>query len=286
MVNRLLPPEILGRVFRMLSHNDLKSAVLVCRWWREVGQSPLLWTWARLKVDCASVQRLPELRRPIPRMEVVCANALREPDKNVIEEVLMAAARHPWLKELVICADLSSVDPELLAWSLIQLKRVKLFFTHLGFVQVLTLLTALCTEDASLESLFLGKGSTHVLAEMDAGVLARAVANLVEVRIANSQLVPEQVEAIFATLGRPESRLRKLRLGCNDLASVDPRLMASVVNKMEEVELEGARMTSQQGDNSVDKLLSQNLGYTWSLFWLHLLTIVHMEKRHRSESDD
>ena len=251
MVNRLLPAEILGKVFDLLSHSDLKSAVLVCRWWREVGESPLLWTWACLKVDCSSAAKpcLPELRRPVARMEVRCTNApnvLRKPDKAVIEEVLLAAARHPWLREVVICADLSSVDPELLAWAVIQLERVEMLFTRLGFVQILTLLTAITTEDTHLKSLFLGKGSTHVLAEMDSGVLAAAIANLVEVRIANSQLIPEQVEAIFAALEKPGSRLRKLRFGCNDLASVDPRLLASVVNKMEEVELEGAHVTSQQ----------------------------------------
>ena len=184
--------------------------------------------------------------------------APRKPRKAVIEDALLAAARHPWLKEVVINADLSSVDPELLAWAVIQMERVKLFFTRLGFVQILTLLTAI-TEKVSLKSLFLGKGSTHMLAEMDAGVLARAIANLFEVRIANSQLMREQVEAIFAALGNPTSRLRKLRLGCNNLASVDPQRMAHVINKMEVVELEGAHLTSKQlnaictkGPNSID----------------------------------
>ena len=37
-INRLLPAEILGRVLGLLSHGDLRSAVLVCRWWREVGE--------------------------------------------------------------------------------------------------------------------------------------------------------------------------------------------------------------------------------------------------------
>ena len=37
VINRLLPAEMLGRVFRLLPHADLKNAVLVCRWWSEVG---------------------------------------------------------------------------------------------------------------------------------------------------------------------------------------------------------------------------------------------------------
>ena len=78
-INHLLPAEILGRVLGLLSHGDLRSAVLVCRWWREVGEQPLLWRWARIKVDCAAShpRQMPEFRRPITRMEVTCTNALR-----------------------------------------------------------------------------------------------------------------------------------------------------------------------------------------------------------------
>ena len=78
-INHLLPAEILGRVLGLLSHGDLRSALLVCRWWREVGEQPLLWRWARIKVDCAAShpRQMPEFRRPITRMEVTCTNALR-----------------------------------------------------------------------------------------------------------------------------------------------------------------------------------------------------------------
>ena len=44
-INRLLPAEMLERVFHLLPPLDLKSVVLVCRWWREVGDAPVLWAW-------------------------------------------------------------------------------------------------------------------------------------------------------------------------------------------------------------------------------------------------
>merc|ERR1719319_1379150 len=35
-----LPEEMLERVFHLLPPRDLKAVVLVCRWWREVGEAP------------------------------------------------------------------------------------------------------------------------------------------------------------------------------------------------------------------------------------------------------
>ena len=48
----LLPAEILEKVFCLLPPRDIKSVVLVCRFWREIGEVPRLWTWACFKVDC------------------------------------------------------------------------------------------------------------------------------------------------------------------------------------------------------------------------------------------
>ena len=39
-----LPPEILTIIFRFLSFADLKNALRVCKWWREVAEQPALWT--------------------------------------------------------------------------------------------------------------------------------------------------------------------------------------------------------------------------------------------------
>ena len=45
IINEVLPPEMLERVFHMLPHRDLERAVLVCRRWRDVGEAPSLWAW-------------------------------------------------------------------------------------------------------------------------------------------------------------------------------------------------------------------------------------------------
>jgi len=44
-----LPPELLNNIFRFLPYTDLKNVVLVCRFWREVGERASL--WSNFKLD-------------------------------------------------------------------------------------------------------------------------------------------------------------------------------------------------------------------------------------------
>ena len=63
-----LPIEIFLSIFKQLSPQDLKSAVLVSKSWQEVGEDPALWTWAVVRVDSRhdfekfNIQRLQLLR--------------------------------------------------------------------------------------------------------------------------------------------------------------------------------------------------------------------------------
>ena len=45
-----LPEEMLMRIFRLLTPQDLKMFVLVCKLWREMGEHPSLWTWCMVTV--------------------------------------------------------------------------------------------------------------------------------------------------------------------------------------------------------------------------------------------
>ena len=117
-----LPAEMLERVFHLLPPKDRKVVVLVCRWWREVGEAPALWVWVCLRVWRENIGYMPEVldsRRlqAVRRVEVT----------EVSEELLQAVVRHPGLREMVVqYTSLSSVDPELLAQAVTQLEEVAL----------------------------------------------------------------------------------------------------------------------------------------------------------------
>jgi len=52
-INSTLPPELLSAIFRFLPFTDLKSALLVCRWWRKMGEDPCLWAKFKLQIPLA-----------------------------------------------------------------------------------------------------------------------------------------------------------------------------------------------------------------------------------------
>merc|ERR1711936_476520 len=43
-INNLLPTEIIEKIFHLLPPKVLMIAMLVCRRWLEVGETPVLWT--------------------------------------------------------------------------------------------------------------------------------------------------------------------------------------------------------------------------------------------------
>ena len=57
LTNAKFPLEILELIFVNLSPADLKSAVAVCRRWREAGESPQLWAWVAIRLDLYLVSK-------------------------------------------------------------------------------------------------------------------------------------------------------------------------------------------------------------------------------------
>ena len=51
-----LPREILLLIFRYLNAKELKTAILVCRTWRDVGEDPVIWKHYKLVVSNVEVE--------------------------------------------------------------------------------------------------------------------------------------------------------------------------------------------------------------------------------------
>jgi len=247
LINRLLPVEMLERVFHLLPPRDLEAVVLVCRWWREVGEAPALWVWVCLWVgrnigymaEVLNSRRLQAVRR----MEV----------REVSKELLQAVVRHPGLKVMGIRAIHSSVDPELLAQAVTQLEGVDVVGTTLTPQQVTAICTAM-TGNSQLKTLDL---SGNNLSSVDADILAQAVAQLEEVGLRNTYLSLQKLETIFAAIDT-SSQIKVLRIGVNNLFDMDPEMLARVLNKLETVDVWLTQLTEQQ----MTRILTRSLHST------------------------
>ena len=239
-INLILPEEILYQVFSMLSPKDLKSAVLVCKWWAEVGQSPGLWSWVKLVVENSNVDKF--------LTEILLSRRLMSMKKLelrvVSEELCEALARHPGVKDLDIAgADLTSVTNATLVEIISKLETAKLCSSLLTKDQVLELFRAI-ERGLHLKRLVLWDVD---LSSLDPHLFGRSVTQLEEVDLRSTELTPEQGEAIFASLEK-EFKLRKLWVGSNNLSCVDAELMARGVNRLELVDITGTWMKSNQVD--------------------------------------
>jgi len=105
-----------------------------------------------------------------------------------------------------------------------------------------------------LSQLMLFRGTS--LSSVDPELLAQAVSQLEELDLIDPQLTPQQLEAIFAALDA-SNKLKALRI-CDtnkNFSTVDPEVMARVLNKLEYVGLSHTGLTEQQ----MARILSQSL---------------------------
>ena len=239
-INTQLPAEMLEKIFLFFPPGDLKTAVLVCRWWQEVGEGPRFWLWVRLSSLKWS---------PSTIIEVLKSRRLEGMSQLVVwqvsEELLNAISNHPGLKELLVVADLSSVDPELLVKVVVKMEDIGFRSTYLFTEQVERMFKAL-SQGSSLKILDIGEGcKKNVLASVEPELFTGIINHLEELNLDHAKIIDLQAQAIFDAI-RGSNKLKILRLRFNNLSAVEPEVLAKALNKLEEVDVCGSQLTDEQ----------------------------------------
>ena len=245
-INRLLPVEILQRVFKLLPKKDLKTVVQVCRRWREIGDTPILWEWLLFPiVNQDNLDITSELLLNSTRLSGLQALAVRA----VSEKLLLAVSLHKSLWRLDIAStNLTSVDPTVLARAICQMKIVDLGRSLFSSAQA----------DAIFRSLAKGSNVKMIsffntnLSTVNPQLLVQGITQIHQITLWSSRLNTKQSEAIFGALETP-GKLKILDLSYNNLSTIKPTLLAASVNSLMSVDL---GRTSLSGDQ-VNAILSQ-----------------------------
>ena len=90
-----LPKELLLRIFQLLSHEDLKIVVLVCKEWKEIGEIPRLWSSLPVTVNTRNMSVMPEILSS-GRMQGLKKLWIKT---TLSKKVSQAILRHPGLRE-------------------------------------------------------------------------------------------------------------------------------------------------------------------------------------------
>jgi len=244
-----LPPEILLKIFHLLSPRHLKRVVLVCRWWRKVGEDPALWGWVSLIVTRDNLSSMPEML-DTRRLETAPCLLVWH-GVTVSDQLLQAVGRHSGLKTLnLVNTNLSSVEAGLLASTVARMETVSVSGQYqcpecpcqhchvetatvnegnLTREQWEALFTVLSGGEAQLKSLDIyGNNLSRVTPQL----LASAITKLETVDICCTALTSQQCEVLFTAISEG-SQLRSLHISGNDLSTVTPLLLATVESKLE-----------------------------------------------------
>jgi len=164
-----------------------------------------------------------------------------------VQELFLSMSQNCQLKKLVLKVDnlwlssLSFVEAGLLARVLSKLEDVFLYDALLTTDQVQAAFQALA-QNCLLNKLALRASD---ISSVEAGLLARVVSRLEVVDLSGTDITTEQIQELFQALAQ-NCRLKKLYMGDNNLSSVEPELLAKVVNRVEVVWLQWCHLTTKQ----------------------------------------
>ena len=257
LINIVLPPEILRQIFSLLPPADLRSLLLVCQLWREVGESPGLWTWAMVRATRLNMNSMP--KRLAMRKMMRVGGLTLEAGVEMSEELLETMDRHPGLRRMVVRRlDMALVRPARLTGLLNRLTAITFIETELTPEQLLAIFTS---RDRSSEPWSRKKQGPltfldltgNDLSIIEPKLLASVVNKLQYMVMKNSYLKPEQVNAVLISTSVVSS-LQGLDIGHNNLSSVEPKLLARAVTKIKDVRLNWARLSLPQIEAILDSV--------------------------------
>ena len=222
---------MLQKVFGQLYPQDLKSVVLVCWEWKDVGEEPQFWTWVSLRVVQENLRNMPEVLG-LRRMQGVRELEVRAMD----QELLRVVAWHKGLRQVDMAeTDLVALEPKLLARVVNNLEEVDMRDANMTTEQAEEIIDRMSAGDTKLQTIDLS-GRKEALSTVAPDQIVKALSKLEYVALNDTQLSGQQNESILASL--TVSRMRSLKMNDNrGLGKVEPHILALTADNLEELDM-------------------------------------------------
>jgi len=240
-----LPPEILRKIFGLLSPKNLKKVMLVSKMWKGQAEDPGLWTWSVVTV----IRRADLQKLYIHRLQLVENIRLRPSyhpksfwyhpeDLSFLFQALLA---FPSIKKIVSIEtyDLTQLEPGLLAGVLGKLDVVKLPSARsylrriFSKAQLEHIFTAIAERETPVKFLDL---SGLDVTNLSRNIFVSALSNVRELEL-NSVEGHLHMQDFLKEIVEHELPLVKLKLQTS-IGDIDPDLVGKAFNRLEEVQVE------------------------------------------------
>lgn len=230
-----LPREILLLIFRYLNAKELKTAILVCRTWREIGEDPVIWKNYKLVVSNVEVETgyLEKILsfgrfRSLQCLEVNGYGQHSRPvvNKETSDYILNSTIRRLTLKH----CDLTELDFENFSVVLRSLKFLSLWQVRMTGDQVSLMFSVLARGTDLLE---LDIGYSYLNLELlHTKMFVKALNRIRKVNLGHTRVTSQQLKSLMEAMSK-RTMIRILDVGYRDLSFIPPEIMKAALRKLQ-----------------------------------------------------
>ena len=230
-----LPREILLLIFRYLDAQQLKTAILVCKTWRDVGEDPVIWKHFKLvvsnvEVETGYLETILAFRRftSIQHLEVngYGQNAKMPVNNEIYESIFNSSVSRLTLKH----CDLTELDFASFSSVLSKLRVLSLWQVKMSGEQV-SLMFNLLARGSKLVELDIGYSYLD-LQPLQTQTFVRALNKIRKVNLGHTKVTPQQLKSLMEKMSR-RTLIRSLDVGYRDLSEISHDVMKTALRKLE-----------------------------------------------------
>ena len=130
LINNVLPPEMLERIFSHLAPEDLKTVMLICKTWYNAADTPALWSWVGIRFqDQLRLKRL----QGAQEISVGGVGGVSERILDwILRDLMRDIIQHPGLKKIILTKHINirgppkAVDAELLTQVFAKMEEIQI----------------------------------------------------------------------------------------------------------------------------------------------------------------
>jgi len=233
-----LPQELLFTIFKHLTFSDLRSVVLVCKHWRDVGEDPVLWKKLKLVVEkpkMVLISNILSIRRLacVEHLEVNGYGYSGTPaiiDTDTAQVIVDSKVSKLTLKH----CDVSNVASEDLDTMINNLCSLVLWQTVLNKIQISCIFQSVIKSE-NLKELDIGYSYID-LANIEPDTLATALNKVKKVNLGHTKLSMSQLSTLFKYISS-KTMIRNLDIGYRDLGAIQTEILKSALKNLEKANI-------------------------------------------------
>jgi len=230
-----LPREILLLIFRYLNAKELKTAILVCKTWRDVGEDPVIWKHHKLvvsnvEVETGYLETILAFSRftSLQHLEVngYGQNAKMPVNNEIYNSIFNSSVSKLTLKH----CDVTELDFESFSSVLRKLRVLSLWQVKMTPEQV-TLMFNVLAGGSNLVELDIGYSYLD-LQILQTQTFVKALNKIRKVNLGHTRVTSQQLQSLMEKMSR-RTLIRSLDVGYRDLSLISRDVIRTAIRKLQ-----------------------------------------------------